>query len=126
MNNKIIDLGDGRFMYDGEVTTGEPIHPKDLPHNKARVMTAKEYSEDLLKVVQKDRYNCECQEGGVDAMSVDTDWLRVVAKKFAESIETIERVRELARKLEQEGDGEMMRYRLAAHRIFGALDGEQK
>ena len=106
MNNKIIDLGDGRFMYDGEVTTGEPIHPKDLPHNKERVMTAKEYSEDLLEVVQRNRYNCECQEGGVDAMSVDTDWLRVVAKKFAESIETIERVRELARKLEQEGDGE--------------------
>lgn len=30
----------------------------------------------IVEAVEDDAYNCECQVGGVDAMSIDTDWLR--------------------------------------------------
>lgn len=31
----------------------------------------------MIRQLDRDdrRYNCECQVGGVDAMSIDTDWL---------------------------------------------------
>lgn len=48
-----------------------------------------EWSESLTKAVEEHPYDCECQVGGVDAMSVDTDWLRVVAEKFAEAVALI-------------------------------------
>lgn len=32
--------------------------------------------------VKKKAYDCECQNGGVDAMSIDTDWLRHAAREI--------------------------------------------
>lgn len=52
-------------------------------------------SVDLLASIENHGYNCECQEGGVDAMSIDTDYLRVLANEFGRTEEAIERVREV-------------------------------
>ena len=32
-------------------------------------------SEFVLEELRSQAYNCECQVGGVDAMSIDTDWI---------------------------------------------------
>lgn len=32
--------------------------------------------------VERRAYNCTCQAGGVDAMSIDTDWLRHAARRI--------------------------------------------
>lgn len=42
------------------------------------VTRARALAWDLQESIAKRQYDCECQVGGVDAMSVDTDWLREV------------------------------------------------
>lgn len=32
--------------------------------------------DELSSTVERIRYNCDCQVGGVDALSIDTDWLQ--------------------------------------------------
>jgi hypothetical protein len=97
-------------------------------------MTAKEWCEELVKSIKEDAYNCECQEGGVDAMSIDTDWLREASRQFAKSIETIERVREVVRgwnidvedSLRDETVSNWIPLLSAIKEILKALDGEQE
>ena len=33
----------------------------------------------LLEAVDRNQYNCYCEDAGPDAMYIDTDWLRAVA-----------------------------------------------
>lgn len=40
------------------------------------VAKAREVLLGLLETVECARYNCDCQVGGVDALSLDTDYLR--------------------------------------------------
>jgi hypothetical protein len=68
--------------------TYEPL----FPH--AAGSTYKHNSIDLLASIEADGYNCECQEGGVDAMSIDTDYLRVLANEFGRAEQSIQRIRE--------------------------------
>lgn len=39
----------------------------------------------LKEHVEKNEYNCSCQAGGVDAISIDTDWLRWTIMKVEEA-----------------------------------------
>ena len=55
----------------------------------------KEWSEYLYAALGRDRYNCECQTGGADAMSIDTDALQAAADSFAKTVAAVQRVRDL-------------------------------
>lgn len=43
----------------------------------------------LVQAVKEGAYNCDCQIGGVDAMSIDTDWLRLHVEKIYEYLKEI-------------------------------------
>lgn len=58
----------------------------ELAAYQARIETVRE------EVVAIERstspgYNCSCQAGGVDAMSIDTDWLRLTARRARTALE---------------------------------------
>lgn len=48
----------------------------------------------LDKAIKQRAYDCDCQVGGVDAMSIDTDWLRHAAKEIRHGLRTASEIQE--------------------------------
>ena len=83
----------------------------------------------LTEAVEKKAYDCECQVGGVDAMSLDTDWLREVAASFVKTVNAIQRVRDLHKPCDN-CDYHVFDHCVSCCRLWPcptikALDGEQ-
>lgn len=49
---------------------------------RERLAEAVEMVAPIERAVERSAYNCTCQVGGVDAMSVDTDWLRETVRRL--------------------------------------------
>ena len=96
IKEKILELLDGEWVdYVGE-------KPKNFTTVSELMKSLNEedtLSKDLMDYVDEYEYNCECQVGGVDAISIDTDYLKEAAKGFSNTTEAINRVRELHAKL---------------------------
>lgn len=54
---------------------------------KPEVAAAFKHLDWLDNAIRDLAYNCDCQEGGVDAMSIDTDWLRNNAEVIRAGLE---------------------------------------
>ncbi len=45
---------------------------------------------ELRAAITSKQYDCTCQVGGVDALSIDTDWLNAVVEKITERFAVLE------------------------------------
>lgn len=54
-----------------------PLDPDEIRRN---------YLPDMLEARGRGRNWCECQKGGVDAVSIDGDWLHVAGERFAQAV----------------------------------------
>ena len=61
-----------------------------------RVAKAFRMLDHLDKAIKQRAYNCDCQVGGVDAMSIDTDWLRYAAEEIRHGLRTASEIQETA------------------------------
>ena len=62
------------------------------------------YLPDMLGARDDRRRNCVCQRGGVDAVSIDGDWLHVAGEHFAALLTEVESQRLLISRLDHAGN----------------------
>lgn len=74
-------LHKGDLEYWGTDDDGLPLWERPVPAvddmtEEGRIFETTRRLHALDKDIEEDRYNCECQVGGVDAISIDTDYLQ--------------------------------------------------
>lgn len=82
----------GGYSAKGPVPATPPVPPKypasatkaaeEKVKRPSTVEEAEQFLTALAAAIEKKQYNCDCQVGGADAMSIDTDWMRAGVRKL--------------------------------------------
>lgn len=102
--NQWIAPSSGGYSAKGSVPATPPVPPK-YPASAAKageekvkrpsaVEKAELFIEQLAAAVDESKFNCECQVGGVDAMSVDTDWMQAGVRNLIAGWTTLRQAEE--------------------------------